>query len=511
MSERNLHTDPLPGFDPSGQTVGDLLSAESGRSSLDPDHAAQDSYGEAEHRLAQADQWLNAQVRETVTYPEIVAEAQANNEPVPALFAQTEPVPDGVAPEVALRAQQRLGVWEKYDLFPDEVGGDLSSIRDRAIVAADHLDFGVVSFTPEAAWPQRVWLNSMHEKFTNVPEGEIRGYLGDDPAAYEYRALFIRNIIADNDPGSLTPELRVLMDPTQPMWRRCNAQASVLLRNQSVRNLNTYAVEQLPTALPTGNRTEYIAEDNQVMKPVHDMSDDELALYVLPQSIPEIRERGNILFPELNQDARETILARRLFEVSVKSSDPTTKAHAEARNRELEHDPILQEGDYVHATRTPEILEQVLSDGLRCGEAVTGNTRGQVNYPFTVSYIEVGDRHTAHESVAERLDSFHTAPYGAINLVLKRDPETTDYGREMPLQSAQRNIFGGTPSTEIKAIVMRDQAAVQSYDQVADGAMIQSVIDKVVQHGMYIPVYRASTGDLILSSAQYDQLREQRA
>lgn len=510
MGERNSHTDPLPGIDPSVQAGGDVQSVENEWSSLDQDYAVHEGDGETEQRLAQADQWLDTQIREVVPYTETVEEAQANNEPVPALFAQTEPVPDAIASEVALRAQQRLGLWEKYDLFPDEVDGELSSIRDKAIVAADHLDFGVVSFTPDTAWTQRVWLDSMHDKFTNVPEGEIRDYLGSDPAAYEYRALFIRNIIADNAPELLTPELRVLIDPTQPMWRRCNAQASVLLRNQRANNLNTYAIEQMPTALPRGDRTEYVDEDNQVMKPVHDMSDDELALYVSPESISEIRERGSILFPELNQDAKTTILARRLFEVSVKSSDPTTKAHAEVRNRELEHGPILQEGDYVHATRTPEILEQVLSDGLRCGEAVMGNTRGQVNYPFTVSYIEIGERHTAHETVAERLDSFNTAPYGAINLVLERDPEATDYGREMPLQSAQRNIFGGTPSTEVKAIVMRDQAPVKSYDHVADEAMIESVIDKVVRHGMYIPVYRASTGELILSSTQYDQLREQR-
>lgn len=511
MSERNPHIGPLPGTDPSGQAGGNILSGENEWLPTATDHAAQEGYGEVEYRLAQADHWLDAQVHETVKHSEIVAEAQANNEPVPALFTQTEPVPDGIASEVALRAQQRLGVWEKYDLFPDEVDGELSSIRDKAIVAADHLDFGVVSFTSEAAWTQRVWLNSMHEKFTNVSEGEIRNYLGDDPVKYEHRALFIRNIIADNAPGLLTPDLRTLMDPTQPMWRRCNVQASILLRNHPVRNLNTYAVEQLPTALPASKRTEYIDEDDQVMKPIHVMNDDELALYVSSQTIPEIRERGSVLFPELNQDARETILARRLFEVSVKSSDPATKAHAEARNRELEHSPVIQKGDYVHATRSPEILEQVLSDGLRCGEAVLGNTRGQVNYPFTVSYIEVGDQHTAHESVAEQFDSFHTAPYGAINLVLERDSEATDYGREMSLQSAQRNIFGGTPSTEIKAIVLRDQAAVQPNDKVADDAMIQSVIDKVVQHGMYIPVYRASTGELILSSEQYDQLREQRA
>jgi hypothetical protein len=259
--------------------------------------------------------------------------------------------------------------------------------------------------------------------------------------------------------------------------------------------------------LPEGSRTTYLDEDEQVMKPVHDMSDDELALYVAPESIPAVRERGHVLFPELNQDAKETVLTRRLFEVSVKSSDPAVKARAEERNRELEHRPIFQAGDYVHATRSPEILEQVLANGLRCGEAVMGNTRGQVNYPFTVSYIEVGDRHIAHETVAEQLDDFHTAPYGAINLVLQRDPAATDSGRDMPLRSAQRNIFGGTPSTEVKAIVVRDQAAVRSYDHVADDAMVQNVIDKVVQHGMYIPVYRASTGALILSSEQYDQLR----
>lgn len=94
----------------------------------------------------------------------------------------------------------------------------------------------------------------------------------------------------------------------------------------------------------------------------------------------------------------------------------------------------------------------------------------------------------------------------ALYLVLAREASASDYGHEHRLNSAQRQIFGGVPSTEVKAIVMRDQLEADSKAQVADNALIQGVVDKVVNNGMYIPVYRASTGELVLTADQFDQL-----
>jgi hypothetical protein len=456
-----------------------------------------------EVRLEQAEQWLGTQTEGPVPYKGIVDEATAKGEPVPSVIRRTdEPVSATIAPEIALLAQQRIRSWNSYDdLYPDDFGDGLAGIRDEAIAAAGELDFGVVANTLGFEWPLRVRLNAEHEKFTDVSAKELADYLGDGDD-YEQKALYIRNIIADHAPQLLTTDLRVLLDPSQPSWRVAATHASILLRNHRNNKLDTYTVDRIPDALPVSDRNEYLPEDNEAIKPFQDMSDDELALYMSPQSATEARENGRVSFNNLNQPAKETLLARRFFELDTKSSDPTFKAQAEERNRALEHEPVLQEGDLIHATYTPQGLERILDHGLQCGEAVVDNARGQVNYPFTVSFLVANERVAAPGAMPERFDELKNDSYGPINLVMHRDPSSTDYNSEQRLLSGnQYQLFGGAPSTEIKGIIIRES--------VASADTVDGVIKTIVENDMFIPVYSGATGDLILSSEQYDQLRAQ--
>jgi len=482
-------------------------------SASDGDIAEQraDGRSEKEQRLELAEQWLGTQTKRLTDNHSDAEDAVANGAPIPAEFEQTEPVPAAIASEVALLSQVRIGMWGRQDIMPDEIGGDtteLKIIRDQALGLAHQLDFGIVKYSDSSEL--RIRLNAMHEKFTDVDVADLATYLEGDDNAYEYKELYIRNIVADHAPQLLTENIRILMDPTQPLWRATSAHASILLRNRAHgRKLGSYGFDKIPIALPVGDRSEYISEDDEMTKPVSSMSEDELVLYCTPQAIPEVRARGSVLFSELSMPSQEGILTRRLFEIGVKSNDQTIKEQASDRNRELENTSPFEEGDLVHATPSPEFFEEILHHGLQCTESIVGSTPRRIDYPFTVSFLRVDESIAAEASVPTRLERLGNKPYGSINIVLSRDPSSTDYGREQQTtlgetdHARQYQLFGGAPSTEIKRVVIREDIALPT--------TTEDVIHKIVRNGMFIPVYSGTTGELLFSSQQYDQLVAQEA
>ena len=412
---------------------------------------------------------------------------------------QTDPVPEDIAFEVALLLQKRKNVLGEDD-FVDAEYYQVVALRDKAVEAASELDFELIRLSNNKDdWPLHVRLNAMHDKFKKVSTEEVSSFLGPDDDEYEYKAMHVRNIIADHAPALLTENLKVLLDPSQPPWRTSSAHASILLRKRSRTRINAMQVDQMPMSLPIGNRGEYKPEDNEVARYLSDMSDEELALYCHQDSLQNVKERGYALFGELTLPARETLLTRRLFEAIGKSSTPDMVRQADERNRGLEYQPTLQQGDLVHATGSTEIFEQVLASGLQCGEAIMGNDRSIINNPFTVSFLEVDQDISKPASMSERLELLHNSSYGAINMVLHQGDASIETVRDdIGRVPNQRQVFGGVPSTEIKSIIIREQVATER--------TLEGVIRAIVKHGMFIPVFSGLTGKLLLTSQQFDQL-----
>lgn len=411
---------------------------------------------------------------------------------------QTEPVPETIASEVSILAQKKVNELAEEDMVDDDYF-TFMKIRDNAIETAPELDFELLQLSG-GKWPLQAKLNAMHGKFKNVPAEGLAKFLGpNNGGAYEFRALRLVNIIDDHAPDLLTEDLKAIVDPTLPVWRSSSAHASIIVRNSRSTNLDPMRVDQMPTSLPVSSRGEYEAVDNETTKPLADMSEEELALYCNPDAIASVREKGYATFAELNLPARETLLTRRLFEATGKSHSESAKQQADMRNRELEHEPKFQEGDFVHATSSPEILESMLTNGLRCGEAIMGNDRSTIKYPFTVSFLEVTPDIAAPESLAERLDLLKNDSYGAINVVLDRGSSATPQteGQQIGVPN-QRQVFGGLPSTEIKAIVIREQNTTPQ--------VVTKVIQAVVKQGVFVPVVSGTTGEPLLTSQQFDQL-----
>jgi len=443
-----------------------------------------------DQRLSLADQWLSSQDVE--------------------IFGG-ESIPAHIAGEIALLARHKMNVLEaEADGFISEEIIGLNNITQGAIKIAEELDFELVKLS-STDWPTLVRLNTMHDKFKEVSHEALSTYLDCDESEYEYRALRIRDIIAEHAPELLTENLKTLVDPSQPLWRASSVQASILLRRNPSTNIEQMHVEQFVAALPVSTRREYLLEDDATLIPVVDMTEDDLSLYCRAESVSTVMERGYATFKELNVPAREALLTRRIFETTGKSQSETIKEAASARNRALEHEPALQSGDLVHATSTTDVFETILFNGLRCGEAIMGNNRSIINYPMTVGFLQAETEPGKKSLVEQILDQNND--YGPINIVLHRAadsvPEVDYPDGQQPVVANQRQIFGGVPSTDIKSVILRDEKAKYFPNQIATEQTIQEVINAIVKYGVFIPVYRSSNGEQLLSSQQFDRLSAQ--
>lgn len=404
-------------------------------------------------------------------------------------------IPEVIAVDIAIEAQKRL-IVDADDVLDDDYYR-MVRIRDRAIEAAGELDFKLIEMN-EGSWSLQARFNEMHDKFKHVDPEDLSRFLGNNDK-YEYKALFIKDIIADHAPELLTGDLKILVDPAQPHWRKSIAQAEIIFKNRNKLNIGGMQVASIRTPPVLDNLEGYVSEDGGSTRSVKTMTDEEIRFYSRADVVPEVKQRGYLLFDELNESARQALLAQKLFEAVGESNNQASKQRADERNRMLENEPLLRQGNLVHATRTAEILNAILTDGLRCGEAIIGNQRSVIAHPFTVSFLEVSQELSERETISERLDGVKNSAYGPINIVFDKEVSTKEYKRSADRGlTHQGQVFGGVASTEITSIILREDETT--------GLLVDNVIQAVVKNGMFIPVYEGNTGKPLLTSQQFDQL-----
>lgn len=412
------------------------------------------------------------------------------------IFSQLEPVPSEIAGEIAVRAQKAMKDIEEDGIIDEEYAG-WQRLRNQSVDSAVTLSFELVTLAVRD-WPFQAQINALHDKFKSVSGAEIEAYVAGD----EYKALYVRDIIADNAPHLLSDNIKTILDESRPLWMRSSLYASILLRNK-IGRASQIPVKSVPVALPIADRTDFAEEDRTTLKTLAEMSSEELALYTTVNAADAIDTRGLVSFGDLNQNAKEAVLTRRLFELSARSSDPEAKSLAGNRNRVLQGRELLQSGDLVHATK-PEVFKEILAHGLRCGEAVIDNKRSIIQYPFTVSFLEVDEAIAMLPTAKTRFDALKNTSYGAFNLVLGRDESSTDHGIEQVAGVPnQRQILGGVPATEIKSLIVRDQES---------GARTQNLINEakymICENGFYIPVYD-SEGNCVFGFDEFSTFLEE--
>jgi hypothetical protein len=194
----------------------------------------------------------------------------------------------------------------------------------------------------------------------------------------------------------------------------------------------------------------------------------------------------------LNDDAKTILLAYRMFESIAKSRSSLAIAAASERNREGSSSPTesWRAGDFIHRTWNVRNLRLILSNGLICGEA-TGSGSKKDKFPFNVDFFQI--------QPGDEFGSSGDWSYGDIALVARRDKDSTDFQRDTRggLKN-HRLVFGALPSTELSALILKKGT---------DAHLEGEVIESVVEHGMYMPVYRQD-GSLILAPEDFAARRQ---
>lgn len=256
----------------------------------------------------------------------------------------------------------------------------------------------------------------------------------------------------------------------------------------------------LPTALPLRSRAHYDDTIDPIAHmPIAQMSYEELASYCALDKVGAVMARGAALLPELLPQAQHDVVRQRLFETMAQSSSPKQWQQADRRNRQQYEtgQPLIEQGDMIHAMQPAHVAEALVL-GLRCSE-VTHRQGLDPVFPLTVSFFAA--RHTVQPGSDIPLP--RNDPYGLVNLIVAQpEPGQVHLSRE---HTQQYQSFASMATTGVKSIVIRDRSTDWTEEEVADA--IKHMRQIIPQSGRYIPLYQQSTGQLLLTSEQFDAAR----
>ena len=290
---------------------------------------------------------------------------------------------------------------------------------------------------------------------------------------------------------------------TDALWYRASQRAVELLNTHDLQRADLKwptPLATLPIALPLRSRMHYDnAIDSVAHVPITQMSYEELAGYCAPDKIGMVMARGAALLPELVSQAQHDVMRQRLFETMAQSSSPEQWQQADRRNRQQYEtgQSLIKQGDMIHAMQPAHVAE-ALALGLRCSE-VTHREGLDPVFPLRVSFFAA--RHTVQPGSDIPLP--RNDPYGLVNLILAQpEPGQVYLSRE---HTQQYQSFVSMATTGVKSIVIRDRSTDWTAEEVADA--IEQAQQAILQSGRYIPLYRQSTGQLLLTPEQFDAAR----
>ena len=290
---------------------------------------------------------------------------------------------------------------------------------------------------------------------------------------------------------------------TDALWYYAAERAVELLSTQDLQRADLRwptPLATLPIALPLRSRMHYDnAIDSVAHVPIAQMSREQLAGYCAPDKIGIVMARGAALLPELMPQAQHDVVRQRLFETMAQSSSPKQWQQADRRNRQQceTGQPLIEQGDMIHAMQPAHVAEALVL-GLRCSE-VTHRQGLDPTFPLTVSFFAA--RRTVQPGSDIPLP--RNDPYGLVNLIVAQpEPGQVYLSRE---HTQQYQSFVSMATTGVKSIVIRDRSADWTGEEVADA--IEQVQQAILQSGRYIPLYRQSTGEILLTPEQFDVAR----
>ncbi len=198
----------------------------------------------------------------------------------------------------------------------------------------------------------------------------------------------------------------------------------------------------------------------------------------------------------LNPNAKRQTYAYMLHETVHRTRDKEYKRAADNRNRTLaaQRPSPIQAGDFVHSTRA-DFIGSILQDGNMAGESRKMDSSID-SFPFNVD-VSIVDQ--IQPTSNDTINTLISRSYGNLALVYARNDTSWMHNSTVTMQrntGLQGLIYGGVPSTEISAIILRSNQESER----------NNTIRAVVENGFYIPVY---DGDdtILLTPERYDELR----
>jgi hypothetical protein len=322
-----------------------------------------------------------------------------------------------------------------------------------------------------------------------------------EPNARAISGQIIQQLIRSPNPVMEAARFKKLLAGSNDLWHTLyEVSATKIGEIGSTGFQDGMVVKNIPLSLPVaaGSQAKYdqVSQAMEYTKFANlDVSERRMAGRFDGMSDEVVMAMTEVPFGMLAPEIQSACLAQRLFEVLGRSQSALEHEKATQRNIKFaEEGDWFRQGDLIHSTR-PGYLPRILSYGMLAGE-VTGFGGAKDSYPYNLDTLQISGSVASIVGHREKLNALENGAYGAVCLVMQRNPESLYYGEEFQggYSGNHRLILGGMPSTEVSAILLRDPQA----------GVAEEVIGNVIDAQMYIPVVDGD-GTLLLSYEQYEQ------
>jgi hypothetical protein len=310
--------------------------------------------------------------------------------------------------------------------------------------------------------------------------------VGSQSLQYALRQQILTPMLQSPHPLAIATHFERQLVQQRPLWY-ANYETSRTLIDGDKMFVEDMVVGELPVGLPAINRQLSAGEveallDGTLLRPIAEMSVEEKKFYIGDSVTGDLDNLETVRMSELDSDTRQNILIYRMFETVERSRSEPIRMRASQRNmaQVFAGEPLWQEGDLVHFTDMLNMQSLLLSGNL-ASEVVGGTIANRDTYPFNVDFWRVENDLLSLPSNEERFNALSLA-YGDVALHYRRGPGAYRAGEEFGSGNSRFAnphylMFAGMPSTEVSAMTVRTQSALEPLRKM------------LIETGIYVPLY----------------------
>ena len=346
------------------------------------------------------------------------------------------------------------------------------------------------------------YLESWHEAINHSPV--FWQFISVQGAGYNLRGQIINGLAETGNPHDMTTSLTNMLTKQQPLWLLNMEIAKWAIKSEAYHD--GMMVDQIPVSLPVsknlrGDELDHALSSGEMLVPIRDMSVEEKRLWISAEGMTddEVAAIHTVAFNDLQEDARQTALAYRLFETIETSRSERMRQQANERNADFAANGanVWHEGMLTHFTQY-EGARASLINGNLAGEMVGLSSQADY-FPYNVDFVAANGEVLQHQGHAERLNALAAKGFGPVALHYRREPGSFRHGEEFAVPDMyggqHRLLFGGIPATEVSAMSVREPNLVAPLKR------------DLVRAGIYVPLLD-NDGKLVFSPSEYQLMRD---